>query len=298
MTSWVLSIDKDHPQHWRYAKREQVWDLRTRRNLRRGDTVYFWQAGASLVGRGRVATDVHDSPSAGLPWDDGGDVIYNGRVTFEWLEDYSGESLSWAEVKQRTGIPGGPNLAPHTDSSIVEQRLSALFEAAVNLDDADLPRTIDDAIAQLAAPEIITLEADELATDRRERTLAAIRVRQGQPAFRDTLLAAYDSRCAVTGSTTVQVLEAAHIMPYKGRHTNVVQNGLLLRSDIHTLFDRHLLGIVPDHAYRLVTRLHPEIAGGDYDHLDGQPLRHLPQQAVHHPSPSYLRQHAELCGWL
>lgn len=49
MTVWVLSIDKDHPQHWEYAKRDKVWDLRTRKEIEAGDTVYFWQSRKSLV---------------------------------------------------------------------------------------------------------------------------------------------------------------------------------------------------------------------------------------------------------
>ncbi|WP_298166608.1 HNH endonuclease [Novosphingobium sp.] len=68
-----------------------------------------------------------------------------------------------------------------------------------------------------------------------------VAVRQGQSAFRDKLVAAYGGRCAVTGCTIDEVLEAAHIEPYATGRNNDASNGILLRADIHTLFD---LGII------------------------------------------------------
>lgn len=56
---------------------------------------------------------------------------------------------------------------------------------------------------------------------------------------------AYEGKCALTGCPTTDVLEAAHICPYLGPHTNHVTNGLLLRADIHTLFDLGLILISP-----------------------------------------------------
>ena len=64
-----------------------------------------------------------------------------------------------------------------------------------------------------------------------------VALRQGQPQFRKSLLTAYRSRCAITGTAVESVLEAAHIWPHKGEQTNEVWNGLLLRADLHTLFD-------------------------------------------------------------
>ncbi len=69
--------------------------------------------------------------------------------------------------------------------------------------------------------------------DGRKRVMRTIVSRLGQQRFRDALLEAYDGTCAMTGSTAVDVLEAAHIVPYKGDHTNATQNGLLLRADVH-----------------------------------------------------------------
>jgi hypothetical protein len=67
----------------------------------------------------------------------------------------------------------------------------------------------------------------------------------------------------VTGSQVVDLLEAAHIKPYRGEKDNNLTNGLLLRADIHTLYDLDLLGIDPD---KLIVELHPGIAR-EYGHL-------------------------------
>jgi len=71
-------------------------------------------------------------------------------------------------------------------------------------------------------------------------------VRQGQPKFRSELLRAYGGCCAVTGCDVPEALEAAHIDPYEGPMSNTLSNGVLLRSDVHSLFDLGLLGINPD----------------------------------------------------
>jgi hypothetical protein len=79
--------------------------------------------------------------------------------------------------------------------------------------------------------------------DARDRVLAEIVRRRGQGAFRALLLKQYEGRCVVTGETAVDVLEAAHIDRYRGWHSHVPANGVLLRSDLHTLFDLHLIGV-------------------------------------------------------
>lgn len=106
--------------------------------------------------------------------------------------------------------------------------------------------------------------------DARRRVIRQIVARRGQPKFRASLLAAYSGRCAVTGTDTEAVLEAAHIQPYRGPESNVVSNGLLLRADIHTLFDLALLAINPKDSKISVSKT---LAGSIYAALDGQTLR-------------------------
>lgn len=96
-----------------------------------------------------------------------------------------------------------------------------------------------------------------------------IRARRGQEKFRKALLDQFGGRCVVCGSSFVDLLEAAHIYPYKTSADNRPANGLLLRSDIHTLFDLGLLGIDPGD---LIIRIHPQARGKGYDDFDGRPL--------------------------
>lgn len=57
------------------------------------------------------------------------------------------------------------------------------------------------------------------------------------------MLERYGAECCITGCTVDTLLEAAHIIPYRGDQTNDVTNGLLLRVDLHRLFDAHLLSM-------------------------------------------------------
>lgn len=105
--------------------------------------------------------------------------------------------------------------------------------------------------------------------DERERTFKEIAKRQGQAAFRSGLLTAYEGRCAITDSATPQVLEAAHVTPYLGPKTNNISNGLLLRSDLHTLWDRGLIYLCED--FRL--RLNQDLKNSEYAKLEGTIIR-------------------------
>lgn len=122
--------------------------------------------------------------------------------------------------------------------------------------------------------------------DERERRLQEVVQRRGQPEFRAALIEAYGSRCAVTDCDAVSALEAAHITPYLGPKTNHVSNGLLLRADIHTLFDLDLIGIAPDSHTISVA---PAIKATVYAALDGQKLL-PPTNAANIPNQEALAQ--------
>jgi predicted restriction endonuclease len=103
--------------------------------------------------------------------------------------------------------------------------------------------------------------------DERQRRVTEIVERRGQPEFRRKLVAAYDGVCAVTRCDAVAALEAAHIKPYCGPESDHVTNGLLLRADIHTLFDLDLIGIHPD---TFEVALAPILKTTQFSALDGQ----------------------------
>lgn len=88
----------------------------------------------------------------------------------------------------------------------------------------------------------IELQLNNQTESELEYTYQRIKKRLRQSKFRKELLIAYDYTCAITGSKVVELLEAAHIQPYDGAHTSVVNNGVLLRSDIHDLFDIYVEG--------------------------------------------------------
>lgn len=82
-------------------------------------------------------------------------------------------------------------------------------------------------------------------TDSRSAVLYSIRARRGQAKFRNGLIKRYGARCMVSGCEFLQLVEAAHIDPYRGTANNHLENGILLRTDLHTLFDLGLFAIDP-----------------------------------------------------
>ncbi len=123
--------------------------------------------------------------------------------------------------------------------------------------------------------------------DSRRRTWRAIVQRRGQPAFRSALLQAYGNACAISGCSVLEVLEAAHIAPYTGDDSNNVRNGLLLRADLHTLFDYGLLRINPQNLHvEVAPSLRTTIYGEFHDGL----LR-PPNEARNAPLAKSLQDH-------
>jgi len=129
--------------------------------------------------------------------------------------------------------------------------------------------------------------------DARHRVLASIVRRRGQAEFRKALLAAYGGACSITGCTVTAILEAAHVHPYRGEQTNTVSNGLLLRADVHTLFD---LGLLAVDSATMKVRVSPKLAGTDYAALEGRQLAE-PAVLSQRPSVGALDWHRSRCTW-
>ena len=118
--------------------------------------------------------------------------------------------------------------------------------------------------------------------------------RLGQGAFRVVVTDAYQRRCAITGEKTLPVLQAAHIKPYAAEGPHSVNNGLLLKSDFHTLFDGGYITIDEDYRIDVSKRLHEDYGNGrDYYKYHGQKLLVLPERKIELPSREYLRWHNE-----
>jgi predicted restriction endonuclease len=128
--------------------------------------------------------------------------------------------------------------------------------------------------------------------DSRRRTLQAIVARQGAPKFRAELIIAYEGRCAATGCDLPAALEAAHIHPYRGAQTNLISNGLLLRADVHTLFDLGLIAVDSDGCWVISD----DLRDTTYAKLAGRQL-HQPTDPSNRPAPELLRWHFEENGF-
>jgi predicted restriction endonuclease len=114
------------------------------------------------------------------------------------------------------------------------------------------------------SPELKVHQIDRIA-DVDEIVLQAIKTRRGQPSFRQALLAVFNGKCVISGCRVEAVLEAAHIIPH-GEETNYrVANGLLLRADIHTLFDLGFIVV----ATSGVVKIDNSLKDSEYNQYDG-----------------------------
>jgi putative restriction endonuclease len=117
--------------------------------------------------------------------------------------------------------------------------------------------------------------------------------RLGQGTFRIAVTEAYDRACAVTTEHSLPVLEAAHIRPYAEGGQHRVPNGLLLRTDIHRLFDRGYVTITPDYHFEVSRRLEQEWHNGVvYYKLHGGSVRR-PSRTEDAPDRELLVWHNE-----
>jgi putative restriction endonuclease len=117
--------------------------------------------------------------------------------------------------------------------------------------------------------------------------------RLGQGSFRILVTDAYERRCALSGERTLPVLDAVHIKPYSVHHRHEVSNGMLMRSDLHRLFDEGYITIDPlDRRIQVSGRIREEFENGkEYYKLHGKPVRD-PKQAIYRPKVENLEYHA------
>lgn len=119
-----------------------------------------------------------------------------------------------------------------------------------------------------------------------------IRPRIGQGAFMVLITDAYQRRCAVTGEKTLPVLEASHIKPYSLEGPHAINNGLLLRRDLHTLYDRGYITIDKNHTIEISKRIKEDFGNGkEYYAHHGKRLLVLPEKSDDKPSRQYLEWH-------
>lgn len=161
-----------------------------------------------------------------------------------------------AHIRHRSGID--PVLRAPAQMMLNEaiHALKGMLEESGRLSSSSLP-------ASLTPPEA------DIDGKRVEQVLRVIR--DGQADFRKRLIEHYGAVCMVTGTAHAGVIDAAHITPYNGTSTNALSNSLLLRKDIHALFDAGLILVSPS----LVISVSTSLSDACYRDLDGRPLRLL-----------------------
>jgi len=118
-----------------------------------------------------------------------------------------------------------------------------------------------------------------------------IRPRLGQGAFRIAVTDAYGRKCSVTRERVLPVLEAAHIRPYAEGGVHDVSNGLLLRRDLHKLFDLGYVTITPNHVFEVSRRIHEEFDNGrEYYAMSGRAID-VPNNSLLRPSTEFIEWH-------
>lgn len=120
------------------------------------------------------------------------------------------------------------------------------------------------------------------------------KVRLGQGAFRVLVTDAYNRKCAISGEKTLPVLEAAHIKPYSESGPHFISNALLLRSDLHKLFDVGYITITTDFKVEVSKRIKEEFENGrEYYRFHGNSLFNLPIKSQNKPHNKFIEWHNE-----
>jgi len=120
-----------------------------------------------------------------------------------------------------------------------------------------------------------------------------VKPRLGQGAFRILVTDNYRRRCAISGERTLPALDAAHIQPFADGGTHEVSNGILMRRDIHSLFDLGYVTISQDMKFEVSRKIREEYENGrHYYALHGTSIQ-LPEDLNRRPNRSALAWHNE-----
>ena len=237
-----------------------------------------------------------------IAWDTFG--IRNGCEDFDqFLRKISSYRREWWDINPQIGctILTNPIFFEETDwietpenwaKSIVQGKSYSTEESTGKHIWSEVEKRIDKYMLPFKTSEkknqLILEEGTPLAY--REAILS--RVRLGQGAFRVLLTDAYNRRCAITGEKTLPVLEAAHIKPYALSGPHFISNGILLRSDLHKLFDAGYLTITPKYQIEVSNRIKQEFQNGkEYYQFHGNQLKTFPKRSSDFPGHIYIDWH-------
>ena len=116
--------------------------------------------------------------------------------------------------------------------------------------------------------------------------------RLGQGGFRIIVTDAYNRKCAITAEKTLPALEAAHIKSYSEEGPHEINNGILLRADLHKLFDLGYITITKELKVEVSRKIKEKYENGrDYYAMQGIALRNLPMNNKEYPSLEFIEWH-------
>lgn len=122
---------------------------------------------------------------------------------------------------------------------------------------------------------------------------STVRRRVGQGIFQSRVMDAYERQCAVTRERALPALDAAHIKPFSLTQENHIQNGILLRSDVHRLFDTGYMTVTPGYHVEVSEHVRTDFNDGDnYFKLHGERIW-VPVDPKDRPGRGYLQWHNE-----
>lgn len=275
MPAWVASLDKKVGRsNWDLCVKHALLGTgnTTAGGVREGDDVFVWLAPRGLIAWTRALESARPpSDTAQLPWPE--PEKYKLVWSIEVVDDRVDDPVStrWAPLQKAAEIRSSLQFFPR----VPPDGVSVFTQHFV-----DLQR-----VSPLEAAMMSTLPTH----DQRVYRSAVRPLRQGQQAFRAMVDAAYDHRCAITGTTDRAALEAAHIARYLGVASNQTRNGLLLRSDLHALFDEYLLTVLPDGTVHVA----PAVTSPEYRALHGRSIT-MPAAATDKPGQELLAAHNKL----
>lgn len=115
------------------------------------------------------------------------------------------------------------------------------------------------------------------------REIREVSTRDGQQAFRRGLIDIHGTSCAISGECPIEVIDAAHIVNFSDNASQRLDNGILLRADIHRLYDRRLISICPD---TLLIKLDKTLSSSIYWEYNNKKLKTL---GSGFPHPFFLK---------
>jgi hypothetical protein len=286
LAGWVDSVAEHDQGNWAICRRLGLWGTASANpvNAVAGDDLFLWKSGQGWLAHCRL-TGHPQRVLAGqaLPWP--ATRKYQYTIPIDVIAE-PGTPLPFTGTEAAVQAGFGP------------RRTSALGQFS-RVDDTGLRtlRGLFEPLSPIEASLTAFLRAADVAIpadlDARDFAQRLIAVRRGQARFREDLLRAFEARCCISGSAVEATLEAAHIRPYRGVDSHAPGNGLLLRADLHTLFDLHLITVMPFGTVRTA----PELRDSEYEQYDERQIRPVVDPG-HRPSRTALEEHNAACPWL